>query len=145
MVVLTNLAGAYPEDFIDELAGFYNPAIPAADAISTLRMRLRQRGFGQAIQVVEELKKETPSFSAPEVDLNDWAYRMLSNRQTQQAVEIFKLNVHLYPESWNAYDSYGESLLKAGQKTEAIAMYQKSVALNPDNRHGKKVLETVVK
>ncbi|WP_163220588.1 tetratricopeptide repeat protein, partial [Citrobacter freundii] len=45
------------------------------------------------------------------------------------------------PDSWNAYDSYGEALLKAGRKDDAIAMYRKSVALNPGNANAKAVLK----
>ncbi|MNW11128.1 Tetratricopeptide repeat protein [compost metagenome] len=79
------------------------------------------------------------------MDLNDWAYRMLSNQQIKEAVKIFKLTTELYPNSWNAYDSYGESLLKYGQKQEAIVMYQKSMTLNPNNNGGKKILERLMK
>jgi tetratricopeptide (TPR) repeat protein len=57
------------------------------------------------------------------------------------ALQVFKLNVGLYPSDWNVYDSYGEALLKAGQKEEAIKMYQKSVELNPSNDSGKKILK----
>lgn len=70
---------------------------------------------------------------------------MMSKNQLKEALEIFKLNVHLFPQSWNAYDSYGEALLKSDRKAEAIAMYKKSVALNPANDNGKKVLETLLK
>ncbi|WP_083251936.1 serine hydrolase [Pedobacter steynii] len=145
IVVLTNLAGAYPEDFIDEVAGFYNPDIPAYDPISALRMKLREKGFENAIGVYHELKKKNTGFNPSEVDLNDWAYRMLSNKQTKEAVKIFKLATELYPNSWNAYDSYGEALLKYGQKQEAIVMYQKSLILNPNNGGGKRALERLMK
>jgi len=37
----------------------------------------------------------------------------------------------------------GEALLKAGQKEEAIKMYQKSVELNPNNVNGKKILKEI--
>ncbi len=43
--------------------------------------------------------------------------------------------------SWNLYDSYGEALLRNGQRQEAIKMYQKSVELNPDNEGAKKILK----
>ena len=69
---------------------------------------------------------------------------MLSNRQNKEALEIFKLNVWLYPDSWNAYDSYGEALANNGQKEEAIKMYKKSVDLNPGNENGKKILERLL-
>jgi tetratricopeptide (TPR) repeat protein len=145
IVILTNLAGSSPEDFIEELAGCYNPDIAATDPITVLRTKLRAQGFDKAIEIVNEEKKKNPGFQPDENDLNDWGYRMMSKGQNKEALEIFKLNVHLYPESWNVYDSYGESLLKNGQKEEAVKMYTKSVDLNPDNKHGKKVLEGMLK
>lgn len=145
IVVLTNLLGGSPDDFIEELAGCYNPAIAAADPITILRTKLRVQGFEKAIDVVKEEKKRNPAFNPNENDLNDWGYRMMTNGQDKEAMEIFKLNVYLYPESWNAYDSYGESLLKNGQKAEAVKMYTKSVNLNPDNKGGKKVLERILR
>lgn len=145
IIVLTNLAGASPEEFIDELAGAYNPAIPASDPVTALRIQLQQRGFEHTDEVFKELKKKNPNFQPMENDLNDWAYRMLSKRQKKEALEIFKLNVQLYPESWNVYDSYGEALMKNGRNEEAIKMYQKSVELNPQNAYGKKALEQLLK
>ncbi|QDK82780.1 serine hydrolase [Spirosoma sp. KCTC 42546] len=143
IVVLTNLAGSFPEEFIDELAGCYNPDIPAADPITALHMELRKQGFTNAIDVANELKKKNSSFNPSEDDLNDWAYRLMARRQLQEALGIFKLNVSLYPKSWNVYDSYGEALLKNGQKDEAIAMYKKSIELNPDNQNGKGMLARI--
>ncbi|WP_332368995.1 serine hydrolase [Spirosoma telluris] len=144
IVVLTNLSGAYPEEFIDELAGYYNPEIPAADPVTALHMQLRKRGFEQAIDVANELKKKDANFQPSENDLNDWAYRMLNGGgNPKEALEIFKLNVSLYPQSWNVYDSYGEALLKNGRREEAIAMYRKSVELNPDNQNGKAMLARI--
>jgi tetratricopeptide (TPR) repeat protein len=144
IVVLTNLAGASPEEFIDELAGFYNPEIPISDPITAIRMQLEKRGFEAAFDVYKDLKQKYPDFSASEVDLNDWAYRLLG-KKVKEATQIFKLTASLYPNSWNAYDSYGEALLKSGQKQEAIKMYQKSVALNPNNKDGKRILESLLK
>lgn len=145
IVVLTNLAGSSPEEFIDELAGYYNPEIPKSDPITTLRMQLRKRGFDQAQLVFEAEKKKNPVFQPTENDLNDWAYRMMGRGQLNEALGIFKLNVSLFPESWNVYDSYGEALFRNGQKDEAIAMYRKSIALNADNKGGKEMLERILK
>jgi len=145
VVVLTNLSGSYPEDFIDELAGYFNPDIPAADPITALRMQLRKRGFDQAIEVVKNEQKKNPAFKPSENDLNDWAYRMMSQGQLNEALGVFKLNVYLYPQSWNVYDSYGEALFRVGQKDAAIAMYKQSIALNPNNQGGKAMLERLQK
>lgn len=145
IIVLTNLGGSSPENFIEELAGYYNPGIPASDPVTILRIQLKKRGFDKAMEVVNEEKKKDVKFQPSENELNDWAYRMMSSGQNKEALEIFKLNVLLYPESWNVYDSYGEVLLKIGQKEEAAKMYKKSIELNPENEGGKKVLEKILK
>jgi Flp pilus assembly protein TadD len=69
----------------------------------------------------------------------------LNIKKISDAIEVLKLNTQLFPESWNVYDSYGEALLKSGRKTEAVAMYNKSVELNPGNENGKRVLEQIRK
>lgn len=145
IVVLTNLSGSSPEDFIDELAGCYNPAIAAADPITTIAVLLRKSSFTNAIDLVKEEKKKNPIFQPTENDLNDWAYRMLSRGQKKEALEVFRLNANLYPESWNVYDSYGEALWKNDRKEEAIRMYKKSLEMNPQNEYGKKALEILLK
>lgn len=134
VVVLTNLAGAFPEEFIDELAGFYEPGIPASDPVTTLRLELRERGFERAIEVYGELKKKDAGFRPTETDLNDWAYRMLNGGgKKKEALEIFKLNVFLYPESANVYDSVAEAYEANGERELAIKNYRRSLELDPGN------------
>lgn len=145
VIVLTNLSGCSPEDFIDELVGYFNPEIAAADPITRLRIQLQKQGFENAIPIVAGFKKKDGSFTVPETELNDWGYRLMGSRQIKEAIALFKLVIWLYPDSWNAYDSYGEGLLKDGQKEEAIKMYQKSVELYPDNHNGKKILAQLLK
>ncbi|KQM22673.1 serine hydrolase [Chryseobacterium sp. Leaf201] len=144
IIVLTNLAGSAPEDFIEEIAGCYNPDITKADPLTYLRKSLQETGFDKAIEFVKKEQKANPEFDPKEDELNNWGYRMMANGHQKEALEIFRLNVHLFPESWNAYDSYGEILLKMGDKIKAVEMYRRSIALNPDNENGKKVLSEII-
>jgi CubicO group peptidase (beta-lactamase class C family) len=142
IVVLTNLAGAYPEDFIDELAGFYNPEISASDPVTALRIRLRKRGYEHALKVFAELKKKDSSFQPSEKDLNDWAYRMLNGGgKPKEALEIFKLNVFLYPESANVYDSLAEAYAANGERELAVRNYKRSLELDPENANAVRQLK----
>lgn len=143
IIVLTNLAGCSPEDFVEEIAGCYNQDIVKADPLTYLRKNLREQGFDKAIEFVKKEQKANPAFKPKEDELNDWAYRMMANKQEKEALEIFKLNVYLFPKSWNVYDSYGEILLKMGDKGKAIEMYRKSIELNPKNENGKKILDKI--
>lgn len=145
VIVLTNLGGSSPEDYLEELAACFIPDILNADPLTFLRINLQTKGYDQAIPLSKEQSKKNPEFKPKEFELNEWAYRMMNKGQIKEALEIFKLNVYLYPDSWNAYDSLGEVLLKDNNKEEAIKMYQKSIELNPRNEHGQKVLDNLSK
>ena len=76
-----------------------------------------------------------------ERDLNNLGYKYLSAEQMDEALMVFKLNVEVYPQSWNVYDSYAEALAKNEEFEAAIINYQKSLELNPENENGKEALE----
>ncbi len=80
-----------------------------------------------------------------ENQINTWGYFVLESGDIPQAIAIFELNTKLYPESFNVYDSYGEVLLAADRKEEALAMYKKSVEINPENTNGIKMIAEILK
>jgi len=75
-----------------------------------------------------------------EQHLNEAGYTLLADGKAQDAIEIFRTNVRLNPQSWNVYDSLGEALAAAGQTAEAIENYAKSVEINPQNEAGRAAL-----
>jgi tetratricopeptide (TPR) repeat protein len=87
------------------------------------------------------LKKRQNGPVFDENDFNNLGYQLLQENKVEFAVYIFEKNVLLYPDSWNAWDSLGEVLIKASQKERAIASYRKSLELNPGNRSAKAVLK----
>jgi len=58
-----------------------------------------------------------------------------------EAIEVFKMNVEMYPESANAYDSLGEAYMNAGQNELAIENYRRSLELNPENENAARMLQ----
>jgi predicted Zn-dependent protease len=140
--VTTKLAGAFPEEFLDEIAGIYDPEIALSDLVTALRMELRKRGYEQAIEVFKALKRKNPAFQPLENDLNDWAYRMLNGGgKPKEALEIFKLNVFLYPSSANVYDSVAEAYEANGNRDLAIVNYKRSLELDPKNTNAAQQLK----
>jgi tetratricopeptide (TPR) repeat protein len=141
VVILTNLMGGAPVSFIDEVAGYYIPSMhPStgfglAPAIKGLRSAIMKRGFENALEVLGEAKKKDAKFQLLEDDLNEWGYRLLDHGQTKEAIEIFKLNVNLYPESANAYDSLAEGYEAIGDRASTIKNYKRSLEMNPQNSH----------
>jgi pimeloyl-ACP methyl ester carboxylesterase len=94
------------------------------------------KAMDSAIKLAIEAKMNTRS----EQDLNTLGYSFMGIEELDKALEIFKLTTILFPDSFNAYDSYGEALVQANRKEEAIKMYGKSIELNPENENGKQVL-----
>ena len=92
-------------------------------------------------QYLELKKNEADEYNFSENQLNQLGYHYLGNDKVNFAVAIFKINVDAFPKSSNVYDSYGEALLKRGDKENAIENYLKSVELNPANEGGIKVLK----
>ena len=56
-------------------------------------------------------------------------YEKLQAGATNDAVEVFKLNVEAYPQSANAQDSLGDGYLADGQKDLALAAAKKSLEM----------------
>jgi CubicO group peptidase (beta-lactamase class C family) len=141
IVVLSNLMGANPEQFVDEIAGYYIPEMHEINgfglspSVKKLRAELIKQGFNNAAPVAAKLKKQTPGLLLPEDELNGWGYKLLGQKKPAEAVAIFKLNTALYPKSANAYDSLGEALEITGNNKESLLNYKKSLALNPDNKN----------
>ena len=75
---------------------------------------------------------------------NSNPYKLPEEHHYKLALETFKLNTELFPESWNVYDSYAEALAANGRTAEAIKMYKRSLELNPDNDNGKKILKELM-
>lgn len=147
VIVLTNLQGSNPENFVDEIAGYYIPEMRAANGfglppnIKLLRKELLKRGFEQAPKVVKEEKKKNPNYQLSENEVNDWGYTLLGQGKQKEALEIFKLNVVLYPKSANTYDSLGEIYADMDNKALAIVNYKQSLKLNPQNSNAAEQLK----
>jgi tetratricopeptide (TPR) repeat protein len=75
-----------------------------------------------------------------EFDINKAGYALLAQKKYNEAIEVFQLNVKLYPNSGNVYDSLGEAYMLAGDKKKAIENYEKSIKLDPQNTNGKDML-----
>ncbi len=111
----------------------YDPRISIAQTLSDT---IRSSSVEQAARQYQDLKATKPAaYNFDEVELNNLGYQLIKANQLPQAIRIFQLNVEAYPNSANSYDSLGEAYMNAGEKSLAIANYQKSLQLNPKN-HG---------
>jgi len=111
------------------------------DAENVLRKTLKAKGIDSCIAEYKKIKMSYPKEYMLERFLNTLGYEELKRGQIPAAIKLFALNVEAYPKSSNVYDSLGEAYMVAGNKKEATKNYEKSLALNPDNRNATKMLE----
>ncbi len=109
------------------------PAQSAPPTAETLASVLGMRGFDNAVMAYESMKEKEPTFGMEARALNSWGYELLQSGRKKEAVEIFKLAVHVYPADGNAYDSLAEAYQASGNKDQAIKHYRRALELNPKN------------
>lgn len=80
-----------------------------------------------------------------ENDLNALGYELLNQTDKTAAINIFKLNVEYFPNSWNVYDSLGDGYLADGNYESALLNYEQSLKLNPTNQNAITQIEKLSK
>lgn len=140
------------EAVLQQTIGGSHPALswlqydPYDSPIQTFARKLYDEGVdaGMAFYDAEsqEQNDDAPLFS--ENAINQLGYRLLRADKLDEAIAVFKLNVDLYPDSWNVYDSLGEAYMERGDTERAIQYYKKSIAINSDNDNGKRMLEKLM-
>jgi len=140
VVVLTNSGG----DGLDDL-GFHllDPTVPLARAgvAGTVVAAYREGGLDAALGRYRTLRAaEADRWDFGESQLNGVGYWLLGRGSIRDAIAVLRVNVEMFPDAFNPYDSLGEAYLAAGDTASAIANYRRSVELNPANAGGLAVL-----
>lgn len=114
--------------------------LPKRSLAETLFTTVKQKGIESAVGQYRVLSKNN-TYYLNESEFNDAGYALIREKRVKESIEIFKLNTEAFPQSANAYDSLGEAYMIRGDKERAIANYQKSVELNPQNTNAIEMLK----
>jgi CubicO group peptidase (beta-lactamase class C family) len=110
-----------------------------SSAVTDLYSTIMEKGIEAAAKQYQRMKGE--GILIGENELDKLGYQLLGMKKIKQAIEIFKLNVEAYPESYNVYDSLGEAYMINGNDSLAVKNYKKSLELNPRNT----IAETMIR
>jgi len=122
-----------PNGIFDLLYG-REPSLPKPPVLEALNEALESGGTEAAIARFHELKEHhADEYDFGESQLNNLCYQLMGNGNMEGAIAVCKLNVELFPEAFNPYDSLGEAYMTAGETELAIQNYAKSLELNPEN------------
>jgi len=75
--------------------------------------------------------------------VSDWGYRFLNDGKTDDAIELFQLNVKHFPASSDVYSNLGDAYVRKGDRSRARANYKKALELNPSSTETESKLKTV--
>jgi tetratricopeptide (TPR) repeat protein len=98
-----------------------------------LEQTIKTQGVPAAVALYREMRSRYPAEYFRERTLNVLGYQQLNNKHVAEAIELFKLNVEMYPRASNPYDSLGEAYMVHGDRALAIKNYRLSLKLNPKN------------
>jgi CubicO group peptidase (beta-lactamase class C family) len=110
-----------------------SPAMKFAKAV-------REKG---PVSAIAEFRPALMRGDIPERSINALGYQLLNQKKLPQAIQIFQLNVELFPQSSNTYDSLAEAYMDNGDKELAIQNYQKSLDLDPKNTNAVDMLKKI--
>ena len=121
--------------------------LPTKSIARVMFQTLMEKDVKFAIEQYETLKKDrSKDFDFGIQELNLLGYYLLNDKKRiEDAIEIFKLNVKVYPKYANGYDSLAEAYMISGDKTLAIKNYAKSLELDPNNTGAVEKLNKLVK
>ena len=89
---------------------------------------IQREGIQKAVAEFESARKTNPRATLfQENVVNGLGYQLLQQGKVKEAVEVFKLNTGLYPQSANVWDSLGDGYEADGQKELAIQMSEKAL------------------
>ncbi len=147
IAILTNSGPDYFNEEVHEIAEkivsilYHIPyELPKRSMANELGRINEQFGLDRLIERIEELKKDS-TYELNERELNQLGYQLLGKGDNPAAIQVFKLNVDSFPDSFNVYDSMGEAYMVIGDIKNAISNYEKSLELNPNNEHAKQILK----
>lgn len=127
--------------------------INAYDSQAAIELKLRNlvdaEKYDSALAEVEEyLKDPLHQYFKNEIEtkINSYGYSFIKNSKIEIANKVFNINIQLFPESANAYDSFAESLMYLGRNADAIKYYQMAVAKDKSGitaENSKKMIEKI--
>ncbi len=115
-------------------------------AASEIAQIINVSGIKEGQQRFKELREKAGNeYYFIEGDFNRVGYGLLNNNKIAEAIAVFQMNVELFPESSNVYDSLGEAYMLNNETELAIKNYKKSLELNPENNNAKEMLKRLEK
>ncbi len=119
------------------------PYTPNYKAIGYWYSKIKKRDTKMSAEQLQSLVAEVKPLCKHYGELNTYGYVLLAAKKNTEALNVFRLNTLIYPETARVFDSLGEALARTGDKPGAIQAYEKVLALKPGDENAKKMLKSI--
>lgn len=102
--------------------------------VTKVNLILKNDGLNGLKAATTQLAKTYKPKVTSMYELNTYGRILYSKNRVEEAIEVFKLNVELFPEIPNTHMSLANTLGVSGEKNEAITVLEKAIKLFPDNK-----------
>ncbi|MCB0475107.1 MAG: serine hydrolase [Flavobacteriaceae bacterium] len=134
IIVLANMDEPVAEkvaDGIFDILKGKEPPIPKLPALLASYEAYKTNGIAYLKDNFENVTSNFYPDDPKDGILNNLGYQLMEAGKQEEAFDLFKLNTELFPEIANCWDSYGEILLKKGDRKAALDAYKKALFINP--------------
>ncbi len=108
----------------------------------TPSMYLKSKNYEKALAGFLLIKeKDSTSDFINERSFNNQGYNFIRDKQYEDAIEIFRINVALHPTSANVYDSLADGYVLIKDSLKAYTNYKKALDLNNSNRRAQEFVD----
>ena len=156
IVQFNSILGAYPQSGLRYGYKLYSdddhgsvPMIAEYDALRFIFQSFRGnlfKGMERPAYLTEHFAKVSAALGykvSPPEGLLDQIGHFALTQDTTKAIELFQMNVDLYPASSHAYQALGEGWQAKGDTKKAIGSFEKALSLKPGDAHTKELLDKV--
>lgn len=106
--------------------------VPAT--IRGIQPELMSLNAEKLVEIINDAKSNFPIFDIRESKVEEIGNYLMLIKQKKQAVEVFKVNVSLYPKSANAYLKLAMAYESVGDKVLAVKNFKQCLELDPGNK-----------
>lgn len=144
ILIMNNNSEAAQNDWINLFYSTENELIkyPKLNIIAILEDQLLS-DTDNGIKEYKKQIKDTTNYYTSNDYLNNIGYTLLNEEKTEDALKIFKLQIEVFPDHFNSYDSLGEFYFKTKEYEKALLNYKKSLDFNPQNENAKTFIQKI--
>lgn len=130
-----------------DLLGIFNdlPYSPNYHSFKTILQWLNDGSLTDDNNSIRGLAEQLRPLVADEHELNSLGYLLLKQGKKKEALQVFRMNYTLYPESSNTASSLGEGYYENADHKKAISFLERALELNKDPQAIKDILTILYK